>query len=557
MRVTTAMHSRGLAALLALVVVACGDDDPTQPSLTAPTNVQATSTGSSVTITWNSVSGAEAYVVQRATGASAGAFAQIGNEVTGTTVVDDDVEVSTVYRYRVAALRASQTGPFSTAATVGAREATIEGNITTNRRLDADTLYILEGFVKVANGATLTIDAGTRIVGDTLTPGSALFVLRGGRIVADGTAADPIVFTSARSDGNRAPGDWGGLIIVGNATTNRENAIVEGSNATIQNGGPPGITYTGGTVDDDSSGVLRYVRVEFAGFGVAQDAELNAFTFAAVGSRTKVEYLQALNGLDDHFEWFGGTMDAKYLVSYEAVDDHFDSSEGHRGRNQFLIAYQTYIPTPRPGTGNLASDPQGFEVDGCSGTGCPDGQNSEPLNMPVFANFTLVGPGPSVYPPGGGVGAVIRRGTGGTWVNGVIARFPLGLSVRDANTDARRQADSLTLRHILFANNAADLDPSATNFTQPEKFADAEFELVATAPQDLFVGVPQAGTLPSTATLDWTPAAGSAAANGGLDAFAGVIAARAGTFITATSYRGAADPAGPKWWQGWTNYDRN
>ena len=557
MRFLTAMRTRGIVAMLALAVAACSDDDPTEPSLVPPTEVQASATGSAVTITWNAVSGADAYVVQRADGETGGTFAQIGGEVTGTTAVDASVQETAVYRYRVAALRGSQTGPWSNSAVVGARIRVVENNITANQTFSSDTLYILKGFVKVAQGATLTIEPGTRIVGDTLTPGSALFVLRGARIVANGTAVDPIVFTSARADGNRAPGDWGGLIIVGNARTNRDNAIVEGSNATVQNGGPPGITYTGGTADDDSSGVLRYVRVEFAGFGVAQDAELNAFTFAAVGSRTKVEYLQALNGLDDHFEWFGGTMDAKYLVSYEAVDDHFDSSEGHRGRNQFLIAYQTYIPTPRPGTGNLASDPQGFEVDGCSGGGCADGQNSAPYNMPVFANFTLVGPGPSVYPPGGGVGAVIRRGTGGTWVNGVVARFPLGLSVRDANTDARRLADSLTISNILFANNTTDLDPSATNFTQADKFAGSNFEYVTTAPQALFVGVPAAGTLPATATLDWTPAAGSAAATGGLATFTGQTAARAGAFITATTYRGAADPAGAKWWQGWTVYDRN
>ena len=557
MRLISAMRARGIVALLALAAAACSDDDPTEPSLVPPTDVQASATGAAVTITWNAVSGADAYVVQRADGETGGTFAQIGGEIVGTTAVDASVEETAVYRYRVAALRGSQTGPWSNSAVVGARIRVVENNITANQTFSFDTLYILKGFVKVAQGATLTIEPGTRIVGDTLTPGSALFVLRGARLVADGSAAEPIVFTSARADGNRAPGDWGGLIIIGNARTNRENAIVEGSNATIQNGGPPGITYTGGTADDDSSGVLRYVRVEYAGFGVAQDAELNAFTFAAVGSRTKVEYLQALNGLDDHFEWFGGTMDAKYLVSYEAVDDHFDSSEGHRGRNQFLIAYQTYIPTPRPGTGNLASDPQGFEVDGCSGGGCPDGQNSAPYNMPVFANFTLVGPGPSVYPPGGGVGAVIRRGTGGTWVNGVIARFPLGLSVRDANTDARRLADSLTISNILFANNTTDLDPSATNFTQADKFAGANFEYVATAPQAIFVGVPAAGTLPATATLDWTPAAGSAAATGGLATFTGQTAARAGAFITATSYRGAADPGGAKWWQGWTVYDRN
>jgi hypothetical protein len=152
---------------------------------------------------------------------------------------------------------------------------------------------------------------------------------------------------------------------------------------------------------------------------------------------------------------------------------------------------------------------------------------------------------------------VLRRGTGGTYINGVVGRYPVGLSVRDANTDARRQVDSLTLSHILFANNTVDLDPSSTNFTQPDKFANASFEFVTTPAHQLFAQLPPAGTLPSTAALDWTPATGSILASGGLDAFTGVIAARAGTFVTATSYRGAADPNGVKWWSGWTTYDRN
>lgn len=558
---------RASAAALALVAfAACGDDEPTRPlTLSSPANLQAATTTSQVTLTWTAVNGADGYIVQRATGATGGTFVQVGGQVSGTNLVDDAVTEGSTYRYRVAAIADGRIGAFSAEQTVaigtaGPKARTISGNITTSVTLYADTVYTLSGFVKVANGATLTIQPGTKIVGSLDVPGSALFILRGARIVANGTAAAPIVMTSARADGDRAPGDWGGLVVVGNARINRTgDVIIEGSDANRPNGGAPGVVYSNGAADDDSSGVLRYVRVEFAGFGVAQDQELNAFTFAAVGSRTRMEYLQALAGLDDHFEWFGGSVDAKYLVSYEAADDHFDSSEGHRGRNQFMIGYQTRVLPPRPGTGQTSGDPQGFEVDGCAGVGCTDLQNSAPFNMPVFANFTMIGPGQGVLPASGGVGMVLRRGTGGTYVNGIVGRYTVGLSVRDAASNQRRLDDSLTIRNVLFAENVAHLDPSATNFTQPAFFVGSGIDSVsgANSARLLFVSVPPTGTLPSTATLDWTPANGSAATSGGLNAFTGVLAARAGTFITPTTYRGAVDPAGAKWWQGWTVYDQN
>lgn len=133
------------------------------------------------------------------------------------------------------------------------------------------------------------------------------------------------MFSSSRPVGTRQAGDWGGLVIIGNATSNRSGTVVlEGTGTGPSN---PQQVYSGGTTDTDNSGTLRYVRVEFAGYATATDAELNSFTFAAVGSGTTMEYLQVMNGLDDSFEWFGGTADAKYLVSYESGDDHFDMSE--------------------------------------------------------------------------------------------------------------------------------------------------------------------------------------------------------------------------------------
>ncbi|MEO7363231.1 MAG: hypothetical protein ABI120_23055, partial [Gemmatimonadaceae bacterium] len=363
---------------------------------------------------------------------------------------------------------------------------TLSGSIAANRTLTADTLYVIRGFVYVNSGATLTIRAGTKLVGDTTALGSALFILRGAKIDAQGTEAAPIVFTSQRSVTKRSPGDWGGLILVGNARNNRSgNVIVEGSDGSVVGANSAGVIYTGGTNDADNSGTLRYVRVEFAGYATLTDAELNSFTFAAVGSGTTLEYLQALAGLDDSFEWFGGTVDGKYLVSYEAGDDHFDTSEGYRGRNQFLISFQSKLLTPRPGAGAVSSDPQGFEVDGCNGGGCtaPSGANAQSSGRDdglytgnVFANFTVVGLGELVtVPANGGIGMVLRRGTGGTYINGAIVRWARGaISMRDSTTNNRFLVDSLMLRNIYVAESGTlggnVFDPSGTNFGQQTAF---------------------------------------------------------------------------------------
>src|SRR6202008_4450519 len=252
----------------------------------------------------------------------------------------------TAYQYRVAALRGTERSEYTgaQAVTTGNRGGvTLSTDINANRRLDSDTVYVLGAFVHVINGATLTIEEGTRIEG---VPGSALFILRGAKILAIGTAEKPIVFTSNRATG-REPGDWGGLIIVGNGVINRADPVLlEGTNT---GGTNYAVNYSGGNNNTDDSGERRSVRVEFPGFGPAPNQELNSFTFAAVGSGTRLSYLQSLAGLDDSFEWFGGAVDGKFLVSYESGDDHFDASEGYVGRNQFLIALQDTIIPPRSG----------------------------------------------------------------------------------------------------------------------------------------------------------------------------------------------------------------
>jgi hypothetical protein len=437
--------------------------------------------------------------------------------------------------------------------------AVIAGDILANRTLSADTVYTISGFVHVANNATLTIQPGTRIVGDQNVLGSSLFILRGARIVANGTAAAPIVFTSARAEGSRQPGDWGGLVIVGNGIVNRSGAVQLEGSGTVTTGTPPGqnyvVSYSGGTNNADNSGSLQYVRVEFAGFAPADAQELNSFTFAAVGSGTTLNNLQVLAGLDDSYEWFGGAVDAKYLVSYESGDDHFDMSEGYVGRLQFLIGYQTRVLTPRTGAGSVATDPHGIENDGCNGAGCDLGHNSTPLTAPVVANFTIIGRGDAATQSSAGdYGMVLRRGTGGHYVNGVLGRWTRGaIAVRDAGTQTRVTEGNLTINNV-FVSEVGTLYQAAQQ-VGVDTVAN-NIHTTATTVASLFTLAPQTSPT-TTAGVDWTPSATSALRTGGLATFTGTLLARAGTFVTPTSYMGAADPNGAKWWTGWTNYAIN
>ncbi|MBC7895430.1 MAG: fibronectin type III domain-containing protein [Cytophagaceae bacterium] len=574
------LHRFSALTVLASVLVlgACGDDDPSGPVIpVAPLGVTATATGSStIRVSFNSSAGISSYTIERAEGA-AGAFAQAGTVTAPATpgaVTYNDVglKVQTLYRYRAIAVQGSQSSTPSgeTSATTlafGAFGRDITGDITTNTTLYADTAYTLKGFIHVANAATLTIQPGTVIKGDEQ---SALFVLRGAKINAVGRADAPIVMTSSKAVGSRRAGDWGGLIIIGNATINKTtaNPEVEGTGTdgtTVASGKNYTLTYGGGTTDTDDSGILQYVRVEFAGFAPRANQELNSFTFSAVGSGTRLSFLQAMYGLDDAFEWFGGTVSATNLVSYETGDDHFDMSEGFRGRLQFIIGLQsaTLNINPLPGQ-NVATDPQGFENDGCDGAGCNNGFDSAPLTTPVVANFTLIGTGNINVGSGssGGVGMVLRRGTGGYYVNGLLAKWPrAAISIRDQATYNRAggvatpvlTTADLALRNIVIQESPTSFEAGTARFT---------FDLAGNAltagtgtTNALFAAYPATITDATTvAAFDWTPAAASAIATGGLNAFTGKLATAAGTAVTATAFVGAAAPGGTKWWQGWTNY---
>jgi hypothetical protein len=443
--------------------------------------------------------------------------------------------------------------------------AVIAADITQSRTFFAETTYTLQGYVKVANGAVLTIEPGTRIVGDAETAGSSLWVLRGARIEANATAAAPIVFTSEKTAGSRAPGDWGGIIIVGNGVINRN----PGAGGTIlTEGGASGEAenYAGGTNNADNSGTLRYARIEFAGYDIsgAGGQELNGLSMYAVGSGTRLEYVQVLAGLDDSFEWWGGAVDGRYLVSYESGDDHFDWSEGYRGRNQFLVGFQSTRLTPAAGSGQQSSDPRGFEADGCDpapGSFCTVTETgaSEPFSVPVFANFAVVGPGALAGFPADGNGAVLRRGTGGMLDRGIVARWPgVGLNGRDAWTDSLRLRDSLGITNMVLAENASgNYDTDPTRFFQEAKFVTANHRTAATT-AELFASLnPGSGG----AGFDWRAPAGAVSASIGTEVTPPLLAGRVagypyGAWET-TTYVGPAGPGGTAWWQGWTNHAIN
>lgn len=587
------VRSRSAALLLAATALfsACSGDDPVPPPAPPANASIAAPATTSLTLNWGPVTGATGYLIRRAVGATGGTPTLLANTLAGTvgTFTDTGLEPNTTYRYQLATLRGSDTSAFSaevTGTTLQAGSAgtvDVNADVTTNTTWTADRVYRLTRIVSVANGAVLTIQPGTRVTGAAVADGTnptvtALVVLKGARLIAEGTRSNPIVMTSSAAAGSAAPGDWGGVVIVGNATSNRTGrTVVEGPTPVDT------VSWNGGTLDNDNSGSLNYVRIEFAGAAGQANVELNCLSMYAVGRGTSIQNVQCLRGLDDSFEWFGGTVDGRNLVSYESGDDHFDAAEGYRGRNQFLIGVQTGPRvSPRPGNvGVLSAEQSGFEVDGCGSTvgSCASGFNSTPFTGVVFANFTVIGPGPGVLPvrPGrdGGLGANIRRGSGGTWFNGIIARWPeSAISVFQQETADRLTADSLDIRNVFLVDNArnsdevgadAAADANARRFFQQSRWTGRSIDSATTATDAVFASFPAASvTIANGATFDFTPVAASPARTGGVTTLPTRIAARVASYfggtMSATAYRGAVDPAIPlasQWWTGWTSYRRN
>ncbi|MCC5905402.1 MAG: hypothetical protein JJU13_04305 [Balneolaceae bacterium] len=249
----------------------------------------------------------------------------------------------------------------------------LTGDLTT-QTLTPDKKYMLLGQVFVRDGQTLTIDPGTVIFGDKATR-ATLIIDKGGKIIADGKKDEPIVFTSAQAPGVRDRGDWGGLVILGRANVNQPNPAIEGITPEVFFG------TTGSTeFDDESSGILRYVRVEFGGIELSPNNETNSITMGGVGRGTLMEYNMVSFGGDDGFEWFGGTVNGKYFISHAMWDDDFDCDYGWSGNVQYALAVRY------PGFADQS---------GSNGIECDNGPNDNdvtPYTSAAFSNVTIVGP---------------------------------------------------------------------------------------------------------------------------------------------------------------------
>ncbi|MDR2913664.1 MAG: hypothetical protein LBV74_02330 [Tannerella sp.] len=423
--------------------------------------------------------------------------------------------------------------------------------------------YTLKGWIYVASGATLTIEEGTVIKGDKQTQ-AALIVEPGGKLIAKGTASAPIVFTSNQPKGSRKPGDWGGLIVCGKAPNNQNN------DQQIE-GGPR--THHGGTNAADNSGILSYVRVEFAGYPFQTDKEINGITFGSVGNGTQVDHIQVSYSNDDSFEWFGGAVNCKYLVAYKGWDDDFDTDNGFSGKVQFGLV----VRDPKIAD---VSQSNGFESDNCA-----DGSTVSPYTTTVFSNITFIGPAGrdnfentndyingGDYNPNNGsalgkfqAAMQIRRSSRLSCFNSIAIGYPIGLILdgEKGNTPSEAKAGNLKLQNIWFAG--MDITGSDANKRYTDDLYDAANKVVIDANSPSFSTtffLSQTGN----AVKEISDLNFSDAYNVGVNYMpnAGSPALTAASFsdnllssgFDKVNYIGAFN-TNDKWLEGWTNFDPN
>jgi hypothetical protein len=323
----------------------------------------------------------------------------------------------------------------------------VVASITTDTHWTAGNTYLLKNQIYVKNNATLTIDAGVVIKGDHTAVGAGLFVTKGAKVIAIGTETNPIVFTSDNAVGARNKGDWGGVILLGKASFNINSGTnnIEGIAASIDT------EYGGGLTpdDNDNSGTLKYVRIEFAGYVYGPNQEINGLTFGAIGRGTTVDYVQVSFANDDSFEWFGGAVNCTHLVAYRGLDDDFDTDNGFSGKVQFCLA----VRDPQISDAPAVSTSEGFESDNnatsVAGTS---------FTTAAFSNCTMVGPSYRVTLPNGGVlaagykrGARLRRNTQLKIMNTIFMDYPEGLHIDGVTTETNAVNNDLKFKNNILA----------------------------------------------------------------------------------------------------------
>lgn len=315
----------------------------------------------------------------------------------------------------------------------------LTGTINTTTTLTSDKVWTLKGYVYITDGAKLIIQPGTTIISDIAEKG-ALCIERGAQIIAEGTATRPIVFTSGKPAGERSPGDWGGIIILGKAKTNRSSEpIIEGGIGRL----------FGGSDDNDNSGVLKYVRIEYAGVAAMPNSEINALTLGGVGSGTVLENIQTIYANDDAFEFFGGTVNARNLYAYATADDDFDFDFGYTGTITNGVAKRDPLFVDSGDAGN------GVECDN-DGTG----SSAKPVTHPKLYNMILVGPNSSTALANHNLGLRFRRGTQFTVKNSVVWGWMKGgLSLESIET-----AQYVKEGTSIFENNSVGTFSPSLNF---------------------------------------------------------------------------------------------
>jgi hypothetical protein len=393
--------------------------------------------------------------------------------------------------------------------TVGDPVITLTGTLTT-QTLDATKPYLLKGQVFIPSGVTLTIPAGTTIKGDKASK-AVLVVQPGGKLVANGTAQSPVVFTSAQAAGERDRGDWGGIVMLGDAWVNQAALpAIEGINPSQTYGNITGPA----TNANNNAGTLSYVRIEYAGIELTPNNETNSLTMGGVGNGTTIDHVQVSFGGDDGFEWFGGTVNAKYLISLSTWDDDFDTDFGWSGNVQYGLVVRNPFFADQSGSNAFESDNQGNAND--------TPQGAAGYTRGVFSNITVLGPRDVTTGTGSGTAARshsanyqhalhIRRRSSISIFNSFIAGFPTGLRIDDQSTlDNLTSGAAKHAYNILASPNTNELPTTPSTTATNVAFATNLNGGDATAIRDYWTANNNTIVKP-TSSAGWSPTAGTPA----------------------------------------------